>query len=290
MLYYFRKQKVWYAIAIIIGFAIIFLLLYTHSVKVNGVYQERNLLPFGVNFYNHTENELFMFLSWFVWYMFCVLFFNHWARMQWNKLNNILLIDCDPPRFINQVLPLGKKQNPSNNIYYEVCISLSSAYLAAGHYNDMKVLLDSVYLANFQVGHRAQVNKIQYWSDLFSYYLDSSNLDECQSLLEQMEQTLWKIRGKDKQHCLYLFNTNKSLYNMELGNYDGAESLLNEIFDSAQNEFERVNTKNTLGGLYQHFGKTQKAREAFTYVAEHGNELAVVFKAREYLKSLVLTR
>lgn len=284
MLYYFKKQKWCCILAILIGFAIIVCLFYTYAIKVNGVYQQRNIFPYGVNFNNQTLNRLCLLLLCLGWYLLSIAYFGHRARLQWNKTTDILLVDCDPPGFIEKVLPFAKKQNPNNNAHYEAGVSLSAAYLAAGQFEDAKLLLDSVYMALFQTGRRAQRNKITYLSNLFVYNLQNNDWEECQTLLEQMEQTVPKMWGREKERCLWQYQADKCLYDLKQGRFDGAEPLLNAMFSSAENELERVNIQYTLGNLYTHFGETQKAREAFTYAAQHGNCLAAALEARESLK------
>jgi tetratricopeptide (TPR) repeat protein len=76
------------------------------------------------------------------------------------------------------------------------------------------------------------------------------------------------------------------LFEMENGRFDDAESVFQDMFDSAHDNYMRVYAMLALGRIHAHFRQIDRACQAFEYVIAHGNKLYAVTLAEKHLISL----
>ena len=197
------------------------------------------------------------------------------------KISPLLLDACDPEKFLGAVVASLPPRRPKR-ADYTWTMHLYEGQYAAGRYGD--ALAGLQYTIRFNKGRTGAYEKAAYHLNLAEVSIAlgrlqdaERELDECLRLLESV-----KTPGKFDEILRRGYQNELNKLSIAQGLYDGAEFFIS-YFDQAKNEYGRVGAKYHLALIYQHNGETEKAREAFEYVAEHGNRLHLAALARQQL-------
>jgi len=218
------------------------------------------------------------------WITITLLVLYCYARKRAKKIYNVLAQECNPKDYISYNEVSLTKRNTSrmrNRILINICVG----YLADGNVEEGKRILDT--FQEFPSTKSGAACAIWHSASLAEYYLMVNDLDSAKNALDSMKEALKNPKLEKKYKWYYNNLIYKSfIHNMAKGNYGGAEEYFNNIFEMEDTLFGKVGIKCHLGELYMHLNDSDKAAEAFEYVAKNGNQTYYTKKAHEYLKSI----
>lgn len=129
---------------------------------------------------------------------------------------------------------------------------------------------------------------IIYYNNLVCHFLSMKDFVKAENWLWYMKDLIdhSKHINREKQQYEDVYLQKQCIFGMANGVYDGAEQIINSMFNNAQNELQRVSAKYILGQIYSHDLQPEKAKNAFEYVVAHGNKLVKVNEAKCHLAEL----
>jgi FimV-like protein len=211
------------------------------------------------------------------------------------KMERLLFELCDPEAFLEVygefVGMLGEADINTDVFAYDLKLgfemywfTLCEGYTASGDYSGALEFLNEI------AEHTPQKQEKQY-SVLCRYQLCLVNLalgdtDQAERQLDHLVKAIALLSPKDNLKYVKYLQTAQYSVNIALGVYDYAEKAFADLYDTSENEYERVNSKFALAKVYLHSGDTTRAREALEYVVAHGNKLHIVEEAKERLALL----
>ena len=204
-----------------------------------------------------------------VWLLACLVVFFIIAQKKADKVNQILLNDCDPENCVKYFERFAKQRQYGRMRKY-VFLNLATGYFALGKNTEIILTLGKV--GKIPKGKRGLIYRFSYNRTLFYYHLRvlddiyaaEENFKEVENLLRHP-----KCNEKQKAEWAKQVEVMQYLLRMERGDFDDFEELIS-ILKEAESNWEKVGVNYTLGSLYLRLDKTTEAEEAFTYVALHG--------------------
>lgn len=220
-----------------------------------------------------------------IWVLMCVLYFYKKAINKLNKLNLILLNECNSYKYINEltrVLSDNKKYNVHLNYY----LLLAQGYLFKGDMQYAKDAFDKIHIreggANYITGN------FLYNKYLSLYYIQMNDVINADKAMGLCKSFYMKLKQPAKQKYLMSYMTSVMMLNVFMGEYEGTEQLFNMLYDVTDYEIDKVTAKFYLGKYYVYTKQMDMAKEAFTYVKDKGGDLIYSAKAKEYLNSICI--
>jgi len=210
-----------------------------------------------------------------------MIFFTRLAINKNNKILKILTEECNPQKFIDTY---SKTASKGSNVEIQnfIKIQLSTGYIASGELDKGKEKLDSV--KEFSEKITDSQNKIMYYNNLFSYFLQKKDIDNAEMNLAKMLESIQNSHKKlNRNTYMNLYNGKSYRLNIEKNIFDGADNFFENTFKMDNDEYGRVSYKFILGKIYLHYNKLPEAKEAFEYVIKNGNSLYIVTEAKEIL-------
>lgn len=232
--------------------------------------------------------NLLVFAIMLLWVFVNVFLFNRLARRMYKKVMAIINEQCDPARFIAEMVPLLHRITRRTNVLADLQITLSSGLIEDGRFNEALGLLRTITIKR---GRAANTLRAVYLNNLCAAFLYAGDTENAQRALDD----LIRLRNTSKMSKLLKAQINslhfqKQLYlQMARGDFDGVQLVCSEYFKSAKTRRGKAHAQYRLAAVYEHNGKMDDAREAYRYVAENGNQLWVARQAREKLNSLPQT-
>ena len=205
------------------------------------------------------------------------------AKKGIGKITALLFSQCDPDKFLSAAVAYLPAERPGKPPAYIRAALIYEGLYAQGRYEEALAELQKLTRfsnTRFGVYQKAawQINLAEVSIALGQLDAAERALAACLDVLENRE-IAWK-----PQQVLYKgYHYEMCKLDIARGRYDGTEALLAERFDQAKNAYERVGAKYHLALLYRLTGEDEKGREAYQYVAEHGNRLHFAELAREQL-------
>lgn len=213
---------------------------------------------------------------------FIALIFEKTAAKKHDKILFKLTEQCDPYDFLNSYIGFAKINMPPVT-KTGILVNLATGYINADDYIQAKaVLADARKFSkknpiNLISCHLTQVSVSYHDNDI-------STAQQSLAAAKAIIDTSYLTKSVKNQ----LLN-NYNIYAAELNIYnnclDGTESLLLDSFQNAQTMLNRVCIQFCLYELYTKQNRTEEARQALIYVAEHGNKLAIAKEARQLLSN-----
>lgn len=199
------------------------------------------------------------------------------------KIQNIVFNDCDPDKCLSELEKIIDISKPPKT--YSNCFLLDMvwALLADGKTEEAFEVIKRIRKLSRDVKE-----KMSYYSYLVSIYLLQNNLEDAETVLKRMKETMDNARFSklDKAFAESIYDRTLCVYGMAHGRYDGAEEYFSAEFEKGRSNYHNVIAKLNLGKIYLHYNKIAEAEEAFEYVLSNGNRLAAVKTAEEYLNKI----
>ncbi|MBP8082914.1 MAG: hypothetical protein KAZ87_06905 [Spirochaetes bacterium] len=218
-----------------------------------------------------------------LWIILSGLICTFYAMKDRFKIQNIIFNDCDPLKCISElekIIDTKKLPKTYSNCFF---LDLVWALLADGKTEEAFEVIKRIRKLSRDVKE-----KMSYYSYLVSIYLLQNNLEDAETVLNRMKETMdnVKLSKFDKAFSERIYDRTLCVYGMAHGRYDGAEDYFISEFVNAGNRYNKVIAKLNLGKIYLHYNKIAEAEEAFEYVLSNGNRLAAVKTAEEYLNKI----
>jgi len=164
-------------------------------------------------------------------------------------------------------------------------LNLSTAYIIGGNKDAGAQVLSKI--TDFSNNYIGAAQAFTYHNNYFTYYIHSSDTLNAANALTQMEQALQnpKLKNEDKLNFFNLYTEKQCLLKMVYGEYDGAEQIFDLSYQRGQSTLAKVSAKYILGIILLRYGRTEDAKGAFEYVAEHGGTTYYKKKAVKQLET-----
>lgn len=244
------------------------------------------------------------------------------AQKRLKRITDIMTEECDPYKFIEQILPLAQRKN-RQNIKALLLTNLAAGYINAGDTVQAKTVLSDIA----KIGTNnpiVQANICSLWAvlsinenhtvgipsmlaDLLKYsnQIKQKNL-KCTvrssynnitalynllfgipSMLANLLKYSNQIRQKNlKYSFLCSYNILTARYNLLSGKTDGVEQAFKLQLENSTHLLEKNSAHYNLATLYIKQNRIEEAKQALQFVVEHGNKLYIATKAKEMLAEL----
>lgn len=204
------------------------------------------------------------------------------------KIISLLNDQCDPDAFIAQTQRQLDKFQHRGNIPYVLlqCLNLGAGLSAAGRNQEAlaAIQFDAALIKSDRFG---RLMRLTYHQNHFACFISLGMLDHARQALLWLNDAIDAEKDSKLLEKLRRWYKNDYYrYEMENGRFDGTEAVFQEMLERAENNYHRVLAMYTLGLVHEHYGRPDKAREAFEYVLAHGNKLHVVTLAKQRLAAM----
>lgn len=244
-------------------------------------------------------DDMRLFLVWLVcmliWIVCCVIFFQLQAGKRLNALAKVRTEECRVEDFKN-VWEGFQKQNPfflfkqgRYNYDQAIKLNLSTAYLDLGNPEKGLELLQSMPVV-FVNNASGATYKITYYNNLVALYLRLHDVEQTETMLEQMKECLEhsKFLKSNRKMFERAYQIKKVLLAMEQGNYEGAEGFFQENLKREGPKLTKVYNHYYLAEVYHHFGNEEGERNCLAFVADNGGDSIYAREAGKRLEFLKL--
>ena len=206
-------------------------------------------------------------------------------RYAQRRLNNILLVSCDPDAYIKKLRRIMngivEKRSPAqmNVRRLELC----SGLFAAGRYDELEAELRKITVFPSRT---AAIYRFNYLQLHFYNHLRKGENQYATDLFETLRAKPLAYHFKPA----VVNSMKQGLANMSYGlrmaqgNYEGAEEHFLKAMHA--NTYSRVAAQLNLSRIYQHRSETDKVRAAYQYVIAYGSKLYAVKLAADALIAL----
>jgi len=200
-----------------------------------------------------------------------------------------LHMQCDPDAYLQRMgrrLDKALRWSLSEKEIALLRLNIGAGLNAAGRYSESLAAMGFVNVFRFKKGRENRVFRFVYHHNHFADFIEMKMMTQAQDALLWLNDCANAEKpGKTQNMMGRRYRQDYHLFEMECGRYDGAEEVFTDMFGNAKNTYERVMAMMTLAQIHEHFGRSDQARAAYEYVAEHGNHLYVAALARKKLAS-----
>ncbi len=258
MVYLFKKLKIAYIVTISV-ILILFIINYSYILIQNQLNYQFIIF-------------IYILAAWISMFVFSLV-----ANIKHNQLCMILNKDCDPVKFINAYFPLTQKYAPYK-VKALTLLNLTSGYINSGDFIQAKNVLNSIDVQRINFAETVQYYNL--WTVIF---IDEGRIKDAENSLNYTSQYIRnkKLNKRLSHFLLEQYNTNAARINIANNHFIGAEETLNNLFNSAECQLNKVRLKYYLAMLYNKQNRNNEAVSALQYVAENGGTLYIALKARE---------
>lgn len=207
------------------------------------------------------------------------------ALRKMQRITNILNNECDPERFLAEI---DKLQKIKNKEVYTTYMTLNKvcALENMDRAQEAKGILSSI--TSFATSRLGRLNQAMHLYLTAWVQIDLEDITGAENAIMQLKTFTGSKKLPQKAGETVRMEYEKLAAALEIlkGSFEGAEGNCKSLFERATTELSRLDAKYYLGKTYLYYGKTNKAREAFQYVIDHGNKLHMVTKAKKELEKL----
>ena len=218
-----------------------------------------------------------------VWYMVSSVITGRYERTLLRKIEALLTETCDPQSCVAEYEKILPKSTRDMKTY--LLMELGSAYLAAGDAEKAWEYLEQV--TSFpQRGGRSASYRFVHQSYMLSYSVLTDDLESGGDWLNKMRGILDDSVGIGESVKATLndhYNTQSHVFNIANGEFEGAETVFLEDFNTGTKKLSKVAAQSRLGKVYLHFDRRDEAKAALEYVIANGNKTRYVEEAKELL-------
>ncbi|MCH5297320.1 MAG: hypothetical protein J1E85_06605 [Ruminococcus sp.] len=199
-----------------------------------------------------------------------------------NRITEIMNEECDPYKYIEQILPLTQ-QKLNNNTKVLILIYLACGYINAGDIKQAKmVLADIAKIGTYNKILLANISNL--WITL---YIKENDLKNAQLALAD----LWNFLSLQKSNKINyqftrIYNRQAAVFNMQSNKLEGVEEVFNTQLKSIESSIEKNSLYYNLALLYIKQNRIEEAMQALQFVIANGNKLHLVTLAKEKLAQL----
>lgn len=204
------------------------------------------------------------------------------AQKRLKRIIDIMTEECDPYKFIEQILPLAQQKN-RQNIKALLLTNLAAGYINAGDTVQAKTVLSDItkICTNNPI---VRANICNLWAVLS---INEDNTVGIPSMLADLLKYSNQIRQKKlKYTVLSSYNNLTARYNLLSGKTDGVEQVFKLQLENSTHLLEKNSAHYNLATLYIKQNRIEEAKQALQFVIANGNKLHLVTEAKEMLAEL----
>lgn len=204
------------------------------------------------------------------------------AQKRLKRITSIMTEECDPYKFIEQILPLAQQKNRQ---YAKTLLltNLAAGYINAGDMIQAKTVLSDIA----KIGTNNPIlraNVCNLWTVVF---LNENNISNIPPALADLLKYSNQIKQKNlKYTVLRCYNSLTALYNLLSGKTDGAEQVFKLQLENSTHLLDKNISHYNLAMLYIKQNRIDEAKQALQFVITNGNKLYIATKAKEKLTQL----
>ena len=204
------------------------------------------------------------------------------AQKRLKRITAIMTEECDPYKFIEQILPLAQRKNRQ----YAKTLLLTN--LAAGYINADDMVQAKTVLSDIaKIGTNNPILRANICNLWVVIFLNENNISNIPSALADLLKYSNQIKQKNlKYTVLCLYNSLTALYNLLLGKTNGAEQVFKLQLENSTHLLDKNISHYNLALLYIKQNRIEEAKQALQYVDENGNKLYIATIARKKLAEL----
>lgn len=209
------------------------------------------------------------------------------ARKRYFAKCSLLTDDCDPEAYRDFLLEILSNKI-SKDTKFEIQLDLSYAHYLCGDFEQMKNILEALDLRQLKSKKenlKYESLKFEYYNMWLNYFLKFDDIESAEKVLGDIDK--WFLNSHEMVRNLkegYVRTAHLS-FESRKGEIPRVEEKVTQ-YVSTDKLFYKVSGKNFLGKYYLRFGMTDKAKECFEFVVQHGNKLYMVKEAQSILKDL----
>lgn len=215
-------------------------------------------------------------------YFLSMIIFEIIAEKRLLSILEILNEECEPYKYISQILPLTQQTMP-NNTRVTVLIYLACGYINAGDIVQAKAVLADI--PKFRTNNKINLANIcNLWA---SIYLEEYDLKNAQLALADLLKYSNKIKSKEmKYRFTEFYNRHTAKLNMLMNNFSGVEGIYKSQLEGCKTTLEKNILYYNFALLCIKQNRITEAKQALQFVAANGNRLHLAAEAKEKLAQL----
>lgn len=215
------------------------------------------------------------------------------ANAKFNKINRLRSDKLAFQEYIDAYIQLltniethqaSKKLRDIQKSY--VLCNLSAGYMDLGDEETAYQALTQI--DDFPDNASGALLKFVYFNNLFVYYSRKENIEEMTIALDNMEEALKakKISKATRAKYQYFLMSAKFILNIQNGNFEGSEEFFEASLSEAGTLLANVAQNGTLGKIYIHNKKFDKAKEALNFTIANSKDSYYGITAKELLDQI----
>lgn len=205
------------------------------------------------------------------------IFCNFLALKEYQKILQILQMDCDPYAYVETYYPIATKRSKTDFLNQMKYNNLSVGYIGAGQWDTAINMLQSIHIKD--KNKRAAYLQYVCFMNLCHCYLYKGDIEAAKFYLSNATSSLTENFRKNKKLMAVFreaYDTNVHHLEILQGEFDSARSYFEQALHTVKNMEKRVEAAYLLAYIYNKTGETEKKQEMIHYVKQHGNKLAFV--------------
>ncbi len=180
---------------------------------------------------------------------------------------------------------INKKKN--RNVKIEALFYLFYGYLIQNNLSKAKEVLQQLE-ENYASKYFTKKADLLYTINKCEYYIATKQFDTAHILLNEIKTILDSKSYKIYKKSYYesYFSLKYRLNIAEKNDYYGADLFYSQLFYKSSSMIGKVSSSTRLGQVYLHNGEIEKAKKAFLFASENGNNTYYAKTAKEALEQI----
>lgn len=225
---------------------------------------------------------LLVYVGMIVWILISARFVFSRSNVLLKKPMEILVNDCDPYPFLEEVR--RQCDYPGNShVKHQRIVNEAVGLRETGEYTKAYTLLASA--RNEMVLKANPINQAVYYSEMANLCFKQMNLEEMEAWHRELMTAYSKIKGeKYRQYLAPVMVSHAAAYHFVRKEYEQYLQVLEAR--PATTLRDRVIRSMSMANYHMSIGETEKAKERLRFVIENGNKLYIVTEAKELLAKI----
>jgi len=217
------------------------------------------------------------------------LLIQRFSIKKYKKILGLLYDECDPKKYLEQLLPLLDRGKENSSIKQVLCSNYAVGLHAAGDLPAAVKITEA--LLKRPVKEKFLINQVFLNGNLFSYYASSGELDKAKEALQKGKEILMAHKEhRFFERCkLHFYDADHAMLFYE-GEYEAALACYKNALPLSKDRYGQVCIHYMLARIHEKLGDVSKQKEHLSFVAQTGNTLEIASKARQLLETLENTK
>lgn len=201
------------------------------------------------------------------------------ASIQWQSLQDIINLDCDPQKYLN-ILKVFKEEDKKKKAWSTLHIFMARAYYSLKNYDAMKDCLEQIHFKKTIPSRELIILNLQ-----GNYYIRTNQpeqLEICRTKMLEMKQNK-NFPQKAIPYIDAVFEMWDYTLYIQQKKPEEARKLLNSKLSNTKTPYDAVATSFSLAEIELLCGNTEEAKKHLIFVKTYGNTMAAQKEAEKML-------